>query len=105
MLIGEYKHTLDGKRRVALPAKFRQTLGKKVIITRGLDSCLFIFNQTEWRSIVEKLNQLSMGKADSRAFARYFFAGAAELDVDQLGRVLVPAELALHAKLKTKVVQ
>jgi MraZ protein len=104
MLIGEYKHTLDEKRRMALPAKFRRALGKKVIITRGLDSCLFIFSQVEWRSIVEKLNQLSMGQADSRAFARYFFAGASELDVDQLGRILVPSELATHANLSNKVV-
>lgn len=104
MLIGEYTHTLDEKRRLALPAKFRRSLGKKIIITRGLDSCLFIFSQGEWRSIVEKLNQLSMGQADSRAFARYFFAGAAELDVDQIGRVLVPSELADHAGLKDKVI-
>jgi len=104
MLIGEYRHTLDEKRRIALPAKFRRSLGKKIIITRGLDSCLFVFSQTEWRSKVEKLNQLSMGQADSRAFARYFFAGATELDVDQLGRVLVPSELATHAKLGNKAV-
>jgi MraZ protein len=104
MLIGEYRHTLDEKRRIALPAKFRRALGKKVIITRGLDSCLFVFSQTEWRSKVEKLNQLSMGQADSRAFARYFFAGASEMDVDQLGRVLVPSELATHAKLGSKAV-
>jgi len=104
MLIGEYKHTLDEKRRMALPAKFRRTLGKKIIITRGLDSCLFIFSQAKWRSQVEKLGQLSMGQSDSRAFARYFFAGAAELDVDQLGRILVPAELALHAGLQSKAV-
>lgn len=104
MLIGEYKHSLDEKRRMALPAKFRKSLGKKIIITRGLDSCLFIFSQVEWRSVVEKFNQLSMGQADSRAFARYFFAGASELEVDQLGRVLVPAELALHAGLTSKVV-
>jgi MraZ protein len=104
MLIGEYKHTLDEKRRIALPAKFRRALGKKVIITRGLDSCLFVFSQTEWRSKVEKLNQLSMGQADSRAFARYFFAGATETDVDQLGRVLVPSELASHASLGSKAV-
>jgi len=104
MLIGEYRHTLDEKRRIALPAKFRRALGKKVIITRGLDSCLFVFSQTEWRSIVEKLKALSMGQADSRAFARYFFAGAAELDIDQLGRILIPSELATHAKLDTKAV-
>jgi MraZ protein len=104
MLIGEYRHTLDEKRRIALPAKFRRALGKKIIITRGLDSCLFVFSQTEWRSIVEKLEALSMGQADSRAFARYFFAGASELDIDQLGRILIPSELSTHAKLDNKAV-
>ena len=99
MLIGEYRHTIDGKRRLALPAKFRRILGRKVVITRGLDSCLFVFNTTQWRSIVEKLNHLSVGQADSRAFGRYLFAGAAEVEVDGLGRILVPSELASHAHL------
>lgn len=104
MLIGEYRHTIDDKRRVALPAKFRRTLGKTLIITRGLDSCLFVFSQAQWRLIVEKLNRLSVGQADSRAFGRYLFAGAAEIEVDTLGRILVPAELAEHAKLTTRTV-
>jgi len=104
MLIGEYRHTIDEKRRIALPAKFRRALGKKVIITRGLDSCLFLFSEKEWRSIVEKLNRLSMGQADSRAFARYLFAGAAEVGIDQLGRILIPSELASHANLTQKTV-
>ena len=102
MLIGEYRHAIDSKRRVALPAKFRQALGRKVVITRGLDACLFVFSVTQWRSIVEKLNRLSMGQADSRAFGRYLFAGAAEVEVDTLGRILVPSELAAHAKLSAK---
>jgi MraZ protein len=104
MLIGEYHHTIDEKRRIALPAKFRRALGKKIVITRGLDTCLFVFSQTQWHSIVEKLNRLSMGQADSRAFGRYLFAGAAEIDVDQLGRILVPSELAQHASLANKTV-
>jgi len=104
MLIGEYRHTIDDKRRIALPAKFRRALGKKVVITRGLDSCLFVFNETQWHSIVEKLNRLSMGQADSRSFGRYLFAGAAEVSVDQLGRILVPSELATHAHLRSKTV-
>ncbi len=104
MLIGEYRHAIDDKRRVALPAKFRRTLGKKLVITRGLDSCLFVFSEKQWRVIVEKLNRLSVGQADSRAFGRYLFAGAAEVDVDQLGRILVPSELATHARLTTKLV-
>ncbi len=104
MLIGEYRHTIDDKRRIALPVKFRRALGKQVVITRGLDSCLFVFNDEQWHSIVEKLNQLSVGQADARAFGRYLFAGAAEVAVDQLGRILVPHELATHARLKSKTV-
>ena len=99
MLIGEYRHKIDEKRRIALPVKFRRALGKKLVITRGLDNCLFVFSKTQWQTIVEKLNQLSMGQADSRAFGRYFFAGASEIEIDQLGRILVPSELAEHAHL------
>ena len=104
MLIGEYRHTIDSKRRIALPAKFRRDLGRKVVITRGLDACLFVFSGTQWRSIVEKLNRLSVGQANSRAFGRYLFAGAAEVEVDQLGRILVPSELAAHARLTSQTV-
>jgi len=99
MLIGEYRHTIDDKRRVALPAKFRRALGKTLVITRGLDSCLFVFSDTQWQRIVEKLDRLSMGRSDSRAFGRYLFASAAEIEVDRLGRILIPAELAAHANL------
>jgi MraZ protein len=104
MLIGEYRHTIDDKRRVALPAKFRRVLGKKLVITRGLDSCLFVFSETQWQKIVAKLDHLSVGQADSRAFGRYLFAGAAEIEVDQLGRILIPPELALHAHLESRTV-
>lgn len=104
MLIGEYRHTIDEKRRMALPAKWRKSLGGKVIITRGLDSCLFAFSEREWGGIVEKLGQLSMGQADARAFGRYLFAGAAETSIDSLGRILVPAELAGYAHLEHTIV-
>jgi MraZ protein len=104
MLIGEYRHTIDEKRRVALPAKFRRVLGKTLVITRGLDSCLFVFSETQWAKIVEKLDHLSVGQADSRAFGRYLFAGAAEIEVDQLGRILIPPELAQHAHLESRTV-
>jgi MraZ protein len=99
MLIGEYRHTIDDKRRVALPAKFRRALGKKLVMTRGLDSCLFLFSETQWSGIVEKLQGLSVGQADARAFGRYLFAGAEEVEPDGLGRILIPVELARHARL------
>jgi MraZ protein len=104
MLIGEYRHTIDDKRRVALPAKFRRALGKKLVITRGLDSCLFIFSEKQWETIVEKMQHLSMGQQHARAFGRYFFSGASELEVDSIGRVLIPAELAEHAHVSEKAV-
>jgi len=104
MLIGEYRHAIDEKRRFALPVKFRKVLGKRVVITHGLDNCLFIFSTAEWKGIVEKLARLSMGQADSRAFGRYLFSGAAEVEVDTLGRFLVPQELATRAELSDKAV-
>jgi len=104
MLIGEYRHTIDEKRRVALPVKFRRVLGKTLVITRGLDSCLFIFSVKQWGEIVKKMEHLSMGQQHARAFGRYLFSGASEVEVDRLGRVLVPADLAEHAKLSGKAV-
>ena len=104
MLIGEYLHTLDGKRRISLPAKFRKELGKKVVITRGLDSSLFVFPASRWKTLVEKLANLSMGQSEARAFNRFFLASAQELEVDALGRVLLPEYLARFAELNDKVV-
>lgn len=104
MLIGEYRHTIDEKRRVALPARFRKELGRHIVVTRGLDSCLFIFSKKQWTNIVERLENLSVGKADARAFGRYLFASAAELDVDQLGRIIIPPELATHASIEGRTV-
>lgn len=104
MLIGEYRHIIDEKRRLALPAKFRKALGKHIVITRGLDHCLFVFSAAQWSGIVEKLAKLSMGQADARAFGRYLFSGAAELEVDSLGRILVPSELATSIGLTSKAV-
>lgn len=104
MLIGEHKHTLDSKKRVSLPAKFRKELGKTVVITRGLDSCIFVYSMKEWKSFSEKLGDLSMGQGDTRAFARYFLGGAVEVDIDSAGRILIPDFLKELAHLQTKVV-
>ncbi len=104
MLIGEYRHVLDDKRRIALPAKFRAALGRYLVMTHGLDGCLFVFSRDEWRRVVEKLEQLSMGQSDSRAFGRFLFSGAADLEVDALGRVLIPEYLAAHAHLVNRAV-
>ncbi len=104
MLIGEYTHSIDDKNRLSLPAKFRSEMGKKVVVTPGLDSCLFVFTQKEWLKIEEKLNQSSIGQADSRSFSRHMFAGAVEAEVDSIGRILVPEFLRDRANLKSKVV-
>jgi MraZ protein len=105
MLIGEYTHTIDDKNRISLPSKFRSLLGKKIVITPGLDQCLFAFTVKEWQRIAKKLSEnASMLSADLRGFTRYMFGGASEAEVDSIGRVLVPDFLRERANLKTKVV-
>ncbi|MCI5051000.1 MAG: division/cell wall cluster transcriptional repressor MraZ [Candidatus Pacebacteria bacterium] len=103
MLIGEHTHTLDSKKRLSLPSKFRKELGKTVVITKGLDSCLFVYSTKEWKKFSEKLGELSMGQGDTRAFTRYFMGGAAEVDIDSAGRILIPDFLKDLAHLQTKV--
>ena len=104
MLMGEYMHTIDAKGRVILPADFRSELGEGFIITKGLDSCLFIYTMTEWENLSTKLKQLPLAKAEARAFVRFFFSGARQLECDKQGRFLVPAALRAHAKLQKDVV-
>ncbi len=104
MLIGEYTHSIDDKNRVALPAKFRTEMGKKIVITPGLDSCLFIFTLKEWQKIEDRLNQSSLLQADNRSFNRFMFGGATETEVDSNGRILLPEFLKDRISLKNKVV-
>jgi len=104
MLIGEYKHTLDPKKRLSLPAKFRKEVGKKVVVTKGLDKCLFIYPLKQWETISERLAELSMGQSDSRGFNRFMLGGAVESDVDSAGRILIPDFLKDFANLKSKVI-
>lgn len=105
MLIGQYSHTIDDKNRISLPAKFRQEMGKKVVIAPGLDACLFIFSQKEWEKIADRLSagEGSMLQADNRSFNRYLLGGAVEAEVDAAGRMLVPEYLRERAKLSSKV--
>lgn len=104
MLIGEYIHTLDPKKRLSLPSKWRAKLGKKLIVTKGLDNCLFVYPISAWQTITEKMAMLSLGAADTRGFNRFFLSGAVEVDVDKTGRILVPDFLKDFAKLDNKVV-
>lgn len=104
MLIGEYRHTMDEKNRLSLPAKFRKEMGKKIIMTRGLDRCLFVYPVAEWKVFSGKLAALSIGSAEGRGFSRAMLGGAMEVDVDSSGRVLVPDHLKSYAGLTTKIV-
>ena len=103
MLIGEFIHTIDDKNRLSLPAKFRTEMGKKVVVTPGLDGCLFVFTLKQWEKISQRLGESSMLQADTRSFNRYMLGGATEAEVDSIGRVLIPDFLRERAELKEKV--
>jgi len=103
MLIGEYIHTLDDKKRLSLPVKFRKEMGRKIVITSGLDNCLFVFTMGQWKNISAKLSEANMLRADNRSFNRYMFGSATEIEIDSLGRMLVPDFLVSRACLKGKV--
>lgn len=104
MFLGEYTYSIDDKKRLAIPAKFRQALNKKAIITRGLDNCLFLYPAGEWEKLAKKLSQLPLSQADARGFARIMLAGAMEVSLDRLGRILIPDYLKKYASLQKKVV-
>ncbi|WP_264987282.1 division/cell wall cluster transcriptional repressor MraZ [Lysinibacillus piscis] len=99
MFMGEYQHSVDAKGRLIVPAKFREALGETFVVTRGLDNCLFGYPMNEWRKLEEKLKDLPMTKKDTRAFARFFFSGATEVEIDKQGRINIPSMLIQHAQL------
>ena len=104
MFLGEYDHSLDDKGRLAIPARFRPELGQGLVLTRGLDRCLFAWPMAEWRAVAEKLGRLSMMHAEARRLQRLLFAGAVDTQLDRLGRVLVPSFLRSYAGLQDAVV-
>lgn len=104
MLLGEYRHNLDTKGRVAIPAKFRERLQGGAIVTRGLDNCLFVFSARDWETLAEKLIALPLSQANSRAFVRLMLAGASDVSFDSQGRVLVPDYLRSYAGIGREVV-
>jgi len=103
MLTGEYKHTIDTKKRLSLPVKFRKELGKEVIVTKGIDKCLVVYSQKEGEAMFSKLGELPESKLEARSFARIRLAGAAEVRSDGLGRILIPDHLKKYAGLKKNV--
>ena len=108
MFYGEFEHTIDRKGRLIVPAKFRQALKEHDIsalfLTRGLDGCLFLFPESEWRLVESRFKQIPFTKAEGRKFNRMFFSGATEVSVDTLGRILVPKALKDFAGIKEDVV-
>ncbi len=104
MFIGEYPYSIDEKKRLAVPPKFRQILGSKAIITRGLDQCLFLYPAKEWGNLAKKLSQLPLSQGDARGFARLMLTGAMEVNFDNLGRILVPDYLKEYAFLEKRVI-
>ena len=104
MFIGEYTHTIDQKGRLAIPAKFRSAFQKGAVVTRGLDNCLFLYTLDEWKKLADKLVELPISKANTRAFARLMLAGAMDVELDKQGRLIVPEYLRSYSNIKKNVV-
>ena len=104
MFIGEYEHSVDAKGRVIMPAKLREDIGEKFIVTKGLDGCLFAYSKTEWSNFEEKLKTLPLTNKNARDFVRFFLSGAVEEEVDKQGRFLIPGNLREYASLNKETV-
>ncbi|SHF42080.1 MraZ protein [Desulforamulus putei DSM 12395] len=104
MFMGEFQHNIDSKGRLIIPARFREGLGDRFIVTKGLDNCLFVYPLQEWAEVEQKLKSLPFARADARAFVRFFFSGATECEVDKQGRILLPNNLREYAKLDKETV-
>ncbi len=104
MFTGEYQHTIDGKGRLIMPAKFREVLGDSFVINKGLDGCLFVYPMKEWKILEDKLKQLPFTNKDARAFARFFFSGAVDCEADKQGRILLSSNLREYAEICKEVI-
>ena len=104
MLVGEYEHSVDVKGRIKIPAKFREKLGEKIWITKGLDECLFVYSNDEWNTLQAKLDQLLLVDPNSRGITRGFLGGAIECEFDKQGRVLITANLRKFAGIEKDVI-
>ncbi len=103
MFFGEYIHTIDTKGRINIPSKFRENLGEKFYITKGLDNCLFVFPESEWKVFEDKLKGLPLTNSNARAFVRLFFSGASECSLDKQGRVTIASNLREYSELEKEV--
>ena len=104
MLMGEYRNSIDTKGRIVIPSKFREELGNKIILTRGLDGSLFIYSEDAWNKLTEKLQTLSFTEKESRNFTRFLLSGANTLEFDKQGRIIIPSYLKEYANFSKEVV-
>ncbi|MFH1430288.1 MAG: division/cell wall cluster transcriptional repressor MraZ [Candidatus Uhrbacteria bacterium] len=104
MFIGEYRHSIDAKGRLAVPTKYRAKLSKGAVVTRGLDRCLFIYPMDAWKDLATRLASLPISKANTRSFARFLLAGAMDVEPDKQGRIVIPEYLRQFSGLKKSVV-
>ncbi len=104
MLLGEYQHTLDEKKRIFLPTRLKEGLGESFIITRGLEECLFLFPLPEWDLFIQKIQALSITREKARTFSRLFFSGAQDGQLDKQGRLVIPSPLLEYSGIKKDLV-
>lgn len=104
MLIGEYTHTIDAKKRLSIPARFRKEIGTTAVLTRGLDHSLVLYPLREWQVLAEKLIKLPAGQGSTRGFVRLMLAGAEEVELDSLGRITIADHLKAYAHIDSVVV-
>lgn len=104
MFMGQFQHALDPKGRLIIPARFRELLGDTFILTKGLDRCLFVYPKDEWAVLEHKLKSLPFTQKDARAFIRFFFSGAVEIEMDKQGRILVPPQLREYAGIDRDII-
>lgn len=102
--MGEFQHNIDVKGRIIVPAKFREGLGERFVLTRGLDQCLFAYPMEEWHILEEKLKKLPLTKKDARSFTRFFFSGAVECEIDKQGRINIPQTLRTYSQLEKECI-
>jgi len=104
MFIGEYTHAIDNKNRIIVPSKFREELGNKFVMTKGLDGCVYAYTCDEWKAFEEKLSKLPLTNKNARSFQRFFFSGANEIEMDKQGRALIPQSIMEYAGIDKEVV-
>ena len=104
MFLGEYEHTIDDKGRLAVPARFREALGDGIVVTRGFERCLMGFPRARWDELAQRVSGLSLGQGDARTMRRLLFSGAADLQLDRQGRILIPQNLREYAFLNDQVI-